>query len=76
MGAGGSGVRCLGCGRGWGLGPELHPLDPSPGSPPSCSCVTEEQQGSWPLVLTLIRGALMGLGFLLAYGLTWMYYTR
>uniref|UniRef100_A0A8D0PVI2 Ig-like domain-containing protein n=1 Tax=Sus scrofa TaxID=9823 RepID=A0A8D0PVI2_PIG len=45
-------------------------------SPPSCSCVTEEQQGSWPLVLTLIRGALMGLGFLLAYGLTWMYYTR
>ncbi|XP_047646302.1 sialic acid-binding Ig-like lectin 14 [Phacochoerus africanus] len=45
-------------------------------SPPSCSCVTEEQQGSWPLVLTLIRGALMGLGFFLAYGLTWMYYTR
>ncbi|XP_035868782.1 sialic acid-binding Ig-like lectin 5 [Phyllostomus discolor] len=35
-----------------------------------------EQQGSWPLVLTLIRGALMGVGFLLTYGLTWLYYTR
>ncbi|XP_066127478.1 sialic acid-binding Ig-like lectin 14 isoform X2 [Saccopteryx bilineata] len=34
-------------------------------SPPPCSCVTEEQQGSWPLVLTLISGALMGAGFLL-----------
>ncbi|KAM5209355.1 sialic acid-binding Ig-like lectin 14 [Hipposideros larvatus] len=45
-------------------------------SPPSCRCVTEEQQGSWPLVLTLIRGALMGAGFLLTYGLTWIYYTR
>ncbi|XP_057567448.1 sialic acid-binding Ig-like lectin 14 [Hippopotamus amphibius kiboko] len=45
-------------------------------SPSSCSCVTEEQQGSWPLVLTLIRGALMGAGFLLVYGLTWIYYTR
>ncbi|XP_044615696.2 sialic acid-binding Ig-like lectin 14 [Equus asinus] len=45
-------------------------------SPSSCSCVTEEQQGSWPLVLTLIRGALMGAGFLLTYGLTWIYYTR
>uniref|UniRef100_G1PN73 Ig-like domain-containing protein n=1 Tax=Myotis lucifugus TaxID=59463 RepID=G1PN73_MYOLU len=45
------------------------------GSPP-CRCVTEEQQGSWPLVLTLIRGALMGAGFLLTYVLTWLYYTR
>ncbi|XP_055267430.1 sialic acid-binding Ig-like lectin 14 isoform X2 [Moschus berezovskii] len=45
-------------------------------SPPPCSCETEEQQGSWPLVLTLIRGALMGAGFLLTYGLTWTYYTR
>ncbi|XP_070081007.1 sialic acid-binding Ig-like lectin 14 [Equus caballus] len=45
-------------------------------SPSSCSCVTEEQQGSWPLVLTLIRGSLMGAGFLLTYGLTWIYYTR
>ncbi|XP_055092204.1 sialic acid-binding Ig-like lectin 14 isoform X2 [Symphalangus syndactylus] len=42
----------------------------------SCICVTEKQQGSWPLVLTLIRGALMGAGFLLTYGLTWIYYTR
>ncbi|XP_023605242.1 sialic acid-binding Ig-like lectin 14 [Myotis lucifugus] len=45
-------------------------------SSPPCSCVTEEQQGSWPLVLTLIRGALMGAGFLLTYVLTWLYYTR
>ncbi|KAM7233026.1 hypothetical protein CapIbe_015162 [Capra ibex] len=43
---------------------------------PPCSCETEEQQGSWPLVLTLIRGALMGAGFLLTYGFTWTYYTR
>ncbi|XP_055267422.1 sialic acid-binding Ig-like lectin 14 [Moschus berezovskii] len=35
-----------------------------------------ENQGSWPLVLTLLRGALMGAGFLLTYGLTWIYYTR
>ncbi|XP_035139686.3 sialic acid-binding Ig-like lectin 14 isoform X5 [Callithrix jacchus] len=45
------------------------------GSPSSCMCVTEKQDGSWPLVLTLIRGALMGAGFLLTYGLTWIYYT-
>ncbi|XP_014306037.1 sialic acid-binding Ig-like lectin 14 [Myotis lucifugus] len=45
-------------------------------SSPPCRCVTEEQQGSWPLVLTLIRGALMGAGFLLTYVLTWLYYTR
>nr|XP_035139685.2 sialic acid-binding Ig-like lectin 14 isoform X3 [Callithrix jacchus] len=44
-------------------------------SPSSCMCVTEKQDGSWPLVLTLIRGALMGAGFLLTYGLTWIYYT-
>ncbi|XP_069407683.1 sialic acid-binding Ig-like lectin 14 isoform X10 [Ovis canadensis] len=44
--------------------------------PPPCSSETEEQQGSWPLVLTLIRGALMGAGFLLTYGFTWTYYTR
>ncbi|XP_026306770.1 sialic acid-binding Ig-like lectin 14 isoform X1 [Piliocolobus tephrosceles] len=42
----------------------------------SCICVTEKQEGSWPLVLTLIRGALMGAGFLLTYGLSWIYYTR
>ncbi|XP_072872217.1 sialic acid-binding Ig-like lectin 14 isoform X3 [Chlorocebus sabaeus] len=46
------------------------------GSSSSCICVTEKQEGSWPLVLTLIRGALMGAGFLLTYGLTWIYYTR
>ncbi|XP_064237045.1 sialic acid-binding Ig-like lectin 14 isoform X1 [Aotus nancymaae] len=45
-------------------------------SPSSCMCVTEKQDSSWPLVLTLIRGALMGAGFLLTYGLTWIYYTR
>ncbi|XP_058386034.1 sialic acid-binding Ig-like lectin 14 [Diceros bicornis minor] len=44
--------------------------------PSSCSCVTGEQQCSWDLVLTLIRGTLMGVGFLLTYGLTWIYYTR
>ncbi|XP_060254814.1 sialic acid-binding Ig-like lectin 14 isoform X4 [Ovis aries] len=43
--------------------------------PHPCSSETEEQQGSWPLVLTLIRGALMGAGFLLTYGFTWTYYT-
>ncbi|KAB1273760.1 Sialic acid-binding Ig-like lectin 10 [Camelus dromedarius] len=44
----------------------------------SCSCpqVSGEQQGTWPLVLTLLRGSLMGAGFLLTYGLTWIYYTR
>nr|XP_025705291.1 sialic acid-binding Ig-like lectin 5 isoform X2 [Callorhinus ursinus] len=46
------------------------------GTPSSCNCVTEKQEGSWPLVLTLIRGALMGAGFLLTYGLTWIYYSR
>lgn len=35
-----------------------------------------EQRGSWPLVLTLLRGALMGAGFLLTYVLTWAYYAR
>ncbi|KAM8788811.1 sialic acid-binding Ig-like lectin 5 [Rhynchonycteris naso] len=40
------------------------------------SCVTEEQEGSWTLVLTLISGAFMGAGFLLTYGLTWLYCTR
>ncbi|XP_060031447.1 sialic acid-binding Ig-like lectin 14 [Erinaceus europaeus] len=45
------------------------------GSLPPCTCA-EQEQGSWPLVLTLIRGGLMGAGFLLTYGLTWIYYTR
>ncbi|XP_036611710.1 myeloid cell surface antigen CD33-like [Trichosurus vulpecula] len=35
-----------------------------------------EQKSSWPLVLTLVRGALMGIGFLLTYGLTYLYYSR
>ncbi|XP_054934947.1 sialic acid-binding Ig-like lectin 14, partial [Physeter macrocephalus] len=35
----------------------------------------ERREGSWPLVLTLLRGALTGAGFLLTYGLTWIYYT-
>ncbi|XP_077603217.1 sialic acid-binding Ig-like lectin 14 [Crocuta crocuta] len=44
----------------------------------SCSCpqISEEQRNTWPLVLTLLRRALMGAGFLLTYGLTWIYYTR
>ncbi|XP_040852313.1 sialic acid-binding Ig-like lectin 14 isoform X2 [Ochotona curzoniae] len=41
-----------------------------------CTCVCERQESSWPLVLTLIRGSLMAAGFLLTYGLTWLYYTR
>ncbi|XP_040488895.1 sialic acid-binding Ig-like lectin 14 isoform X1 [Ursus maritimus] len=45
-------------------------------SPSACNCVTEKQEGSWPLILTLIRGALMGAGFLLTYGLGWVYYSR
>nr|XP_020859555.1 sialic acid-binding Ig-like lectin 14 [Phascolarctos cinereus] len=35
-----------------------------------------QENSSWPLMLTLLRGALMGAGFLLTYGLTWLYYTR
>ncbi|XP_049477468.1 sialic acid-binding Ig-like lectin 14 [Panthera uncia] len=44
----------------------------------SCSCplISGEPWNTWPLVLTLLRGALMGVGFLLTYGLTWIYYTR
>uniref|UniRef100_A0A8C0X184 Ig-like domain-containing protein n=1 Tax=Castor canadensis TaxID=51338 RepID=A0A8C0X184_CASCN len=38
--------------------------------PSSCPCASEKQEGSWPLVLTLIRGSLMGAGFLITYGLT------
>ena len=58
------------------LGVTASSLSSSTGSPPSCRCVAEEHQGSWPLVLTLIRRALMGAGFLLTYGLIWLYYTR
>ncbi|XP_026892941.1 sialic acid-binding Ig-like lectin 14 [Acinonyx jubatus] len=44
----------------------------------SCSCppLSGEPWNTWPLVLTLLRGALMGAGFLLTYGLTCIYYTR
>ncbi|XP_076986562.1 sialic acid-binding Ig-like lectin 14 [Tamandua tetradactyla] len=49
----------------------LSVLYPSP-----CPCESGEQEGSWPLILTLIRGSLMGAGFLLTYCLTWIYYTR
>lgn len=41
-----------------------------------CPPVPEGSPRSWPLVLTLIRGSLMAAGFLLTYGLTWLYYTR
>ncbi|XP_074075522.1 sialic acid-binding Ig-like lectin 13 [Macrotis lagotis] len=43
----------------------------------TCACcpVSEEENGFWPLIITLLRGALMGAGFLLTYGLTWFYYT-
>ncbi|XP_015416723.1 PREDICTED: sialic acid-binding Ig-like lectin 14, partial [Myotis davidii] len=58
------------------LGSQLLSFSLSVQSCPPCRCVTEEQRGSWPLVLTLIRGALMGAGFLLTYVLTWLYYTR
>ncbi|XP_004710771.1 sialic acid-binding Ig-like lectin 14 [Echinops telfairi] len=34
------------------------------------------QTGSGPLIRTVVRGILMGAGFLLTYGLTWAYYTR
>ncbi|XP_044540840.1 sialic acid-binding Ig-like lectin 14 [Gracilinanus agilis] len=37
---------------------------------------SSQGSSSWPLVLTLLRGGLMGAGFLLTYGLTWLYYTR
>lgn len=69
-----SGVGATGGTGTWGH--DFTHLSSSPGSPTSCRCVPEEQQGSWPLVLTVIRGALMGAGFLLTYGLTWIYYTR
>ncbi|XP_033621807.1 sialic acid-binding Ig-like lectin 14 isoform X2 [Fukomys damarensis] len=35
-----------------------------------------QQWDSWPLVLMMMRGTLMGAGFLLTYGLTWIYCTR
>ncbi|XP_068944966.1 myeloid cell surface antigen CD33-like isoform X2 [Petaurus breviceps papuanus] len=35
-----------------------------------------EEKSSWPLLLTLLRGVLMGIGFLLTYGFTYLYYSR
>ncbi|XP_072471617.1 sialic acid-binding Ig-like lectin 14 [Notamacropus eugenii] len=34
-----------------------------------------QKNASWPVILTVLRGVLMGIGFLLTYGLTWLYYT-
>ncbi|XP_030742168.1 sialic acid-binding Ig-like lectin 14 [Echinops telfairi] len=42
----------------------------------TCPGVSEEQGGTWPLVITLLRGAIMGAGFLLTYAITWIYYIR
>lgn len=59
-----------------GLGLESFTPSPFPRSPPPCSSGCEEQQGSLASGPHLIRGALMGAGFLLTYGLAWTYYTR
>ncbi|KAM6153248.1 sialic acid-binding Ig-like lectin 14 [Erethizon dorsatum] len=45
-------------------------------SPSFYLCAAEKQEGSWPLVLTLIRAAAMGACFFLTYVITWVYYTR
>ncbi|KAM9032883.1 sialic acid-binding Ig-like lectin 14 isoform 2-T2 [Sarcophilus harrisii] len=42
----------------------------------SVSLFSAQENSSWPLMFTLLRGALMGAGFALTYGLTWLYYTR
>ncbi|XP_023560671.1 LOW QUALITY PROTEIN: sialic acid-binding Ig-like lectin 14 [Octodon degus] len=39
-------------------------------------CAQNGAQDYWPVVLTLLRGTLMGIGFVLTYGLTRLYYTR
>ncbi|XP_049643550.1 sialic acid-binding Ig-like lectin 14 [Suncus etruscus] len=44
--------------------------------PESLTNSRSESWGSSQLVLMLIRGTLMGAGFLLTYGLTWVYYSR
>lgn len=69
-----SGVGATGGSGTWGH--YFTCLSSSSGSPSSCRCVPEKQQGSWPLVLTMIRGALLGAGYLLTYGLTWIYCSR
>ncbi|XP_072463956.1 sialic acid-binding Ig-like lectin 13 isoform X2 [Notamacropus eugenii] len=58
----------------------LHPLGSQHHSLRLCvqtcaCCLISEENGSWPLIFTLIRGVLMGVSFLLTYGLTWLYYT-
>ncbi|XP_074075589.1 sialic acid-binding Ig-like lectin 14 isoform X2 [Macrotis lagotis] len=35
-----------------------------------------QENSSWPLIITLLRGALIAVGFLLTYSITWLYYTR
>ncbi|XP_006868430.1 PREDICTED: sialic acid-binding Ig-like lectin 8-like [Chrysochloris asiatica] len=40
-----------------------------------CRCASWEK-GYRVLIFTLIRGALIGSGFLLTFGITWIYYTR
>ncbi|XP_036602922.1 sialic acid-binding Ig-like lectin 14 isoform X3 [Trichosurus vulpecula] len=57
-----------------------HPLGPQQHSVRLCvqtcsCCPISEENGSWPLIFTLLRGAVMGASFLLTYGLTWLYYT-
>ncbi|XP_075393971.1 sialic acid-binding Ig-like lectin 14 [Tenrec ecaudatus] len=59
--------------------PEAHTINTfqtGSESPPSCPCPSQLVQGSGPLIRTVVRGILMGAGFLLTYGLTWAYYTR
>ncbi|XP_036599589.1 sialic acid-binding Ig-like lectin 14 [Trichosurus vulpecula] len=53
-----------------------HPLGSKRSSLNICvQFSSAKENSSWPLMLTLLRGALMGAGFLLTYGLTWLYYT-
>ncbi|XP_051845556.1 sialic acid-binding Ig-like lectin 14 isoform X2 [Antechinus flavipes] len=42
----------------------------------STAVFSAQENSSWPLMFMLLRGALMGAGFALTYGLTWLYYTR
>ncbi|XP_074075572.1 myeloid cell surface antigen CD33-like isoform X1 [Macrotis lagotis] len=44
--------------------------------PRSPSGSSVQENSSWALILTLLRGALMAVGFLLTFGVTWLYYTR
>ncbi|XP_072463848.1 sialic acid-binding Ig-like lectin 14 [Notamacropus eugenii] len=54
-----------------------HPLGSKEASlSVSVQSSSAQENSSWPLMLTLLKGILMGAGFLLTYGLTWLYYTR